>query len=190
MERLATGNGSFASPAPDRSVKRATAGPQRRPPIALRVLAGLLAAGAVVFNAALMLSDRAPRATRRILGGFQRRLSERIDADGRAHLAADEYLPEGDAIIHISVWAVAVILVGMMVWSWRGLAIAALGVFAVSIAIELGQGRFSETRSVENSDILANAAGIAVGVTLTACAYLAWSAVSAALTKFTHDPLR
>ena len=149
----------------------------------LRILAGMLGAGVLLFNAALMLSDRAPRATRRILGGFQRRLSERIDADGRVHLAADEHLPESDAIVHIGVWAVAVILVGLMVWSWRGLAVAAVGVFAVSVAIEIGQGRFSETRSVESGDILANATGTAAGVAVAACAYLAWSTVASALAK-------
>ena len=143
----------------------------------------MLGAGALLFNAALMLSDRAPRATRRILGGFQRRLSERIDADSRVHLAADEHLPESDAIVHIGVWAVAVILVGMTVWSWRGLAVAAIGVFAVSVAIELGQGRYSATRSVESGDILANATGTAVGVAVTACAYLAWSVIAAAFAK-------
>jgi hypothetical protein len=149
----------------------------------LRILAGMLGAGVLLFNAALMLSDRAPRATRRILGGFQRRLSERIDADSRVHLAADEHLPESDAIVHIGVWAVAVILVGLMVWSWRGLAVAAVGVFAVSVAIEIGQGRFSETRSVETGDILANATGTAAGVAVAACAYLAWSTVASALAK-------
>ena len=86
--------------------------------------------------------------------------------------------------MHIGVWAVAVILVGLTVWSWRGLAVSAIGVFAVSVATEVGQGRFSQTRSVESSDILANATGIAAGLAVTACAYVAWSVTAAALTKF------
>ena len=62
--------------------------------------------------------------------------------------------------MHIGIWAVAVILVGLAVWSWRGLALSALVVFASSIAIELGQGPFSDTRSVESDDVLANAVGV------------------------------
>lgn len=141
---------------------------------------------ALIFNAALMLSDRAPRLTRRVLGSFQRRLSERIDADSRIRVAADSHLPEGDAVVHIGVWAVAVVLIGLTVWSWRRLAISAIGILALSIAIELGQGSFSETRSVESSDVVANGTGVAVGVAVTALAYLAWSAVAATITKATH----
>lgn len=144
----------------------------------------------MLFNVALMLSDRAPSVTRRILGGFQRRLSERIDAGGKIHLAADEHLPESDAMVHIGVWAVAVILVGLTVWSWRGLALTAIVVFATSVATEIGQGRFSQTRSVEGGDIVANAIGTMVGVAVTACAYLAWSSAAALISRSRHTAHR
>ncbi len=189
VEHLAArrgGSGYEAPPAEGRPARRRMQRPRSRPPLALRYLAGVLGVAALVFNAALMLSDRSPGLTRRVLGGFQRRLSERIDADSPVRLAADGHLSEGDAIVHIGVWAVAIILFGMMVWSWRWLAVSAIGIFAMSIAIELGQGPLSETRSVESGDVMANATGVAVGIAVTACAYLAWSAIAAALPKSTQ----
>ena len=152
--------------------------PVHRPPIVLRVLVGLVGVASVVFNVAIMLSDRAPGFLRRIFGDAVVRLSERIDANGR--LPAEQ-LPETDAIVHITVWAAATALVALTIWTWRGLVVAALTMLVVSAAVEVGQGVYSSTRKVEIGDALANAAGVTIGATAAAAAYLVWSAVAASL---------
>src|SRR6056297_157284 len=150
--------------------------PRRRPPAAARVLFGISALAMVAFNVALMLSDRAPGALRRVFGDAADRLSERIDAGARV---TTEQLPDSDAVVHIVVWAAATALVALTVWTWRGLAVAAAGVLAASVIVELGQGVYSSTRVVEGTDVLANAAGVLAGAVVAASAYITWSAVAA-----------
>ncbi len=150
----------------------------RRPSAPTRALFGLLGVGVVVFNLALMLSDRAPGFLRRLFGDVVDRMSDRIDQAAR--LPADQ-LPSSDSVVHIAVWGAAMALVGLTVWTWRGLAAAAVGVLTLSIAVEAGQGVYSSTRSVEVSDAAANAAGVAVGTLAAALAYLLWSAGSVLL---------
>ena len=151
--------------------------PVDRPPVAVRAFAALLGVTALLFNALLMLSDRAPGALRRIGGDFVRRLFERIDADA-ADLLADPRLPDSDAVVHIAVWAVAVVLVGWAVWTWIGLAVGAVAVFAASILVEAAQGRWSDTRAVEASDVRANAVGVALGTLFVGLCYITYSALS------------
>jgi len=136
------------------------------------VLFGLLGLGVVLFNVALMLSDRAPGFLRRVFGDAVDRLFERIDAGAR--IPADQ-LPGNDAIVHIAVWATAMALVGLTVWTWRGLVISAVGVLAISVFVEVGQGVYSSSRAVERSDVLANTLGVALGTVAAAMAYLLWS---------------
>jgi hypothetical protein len=141
----------------------------------MRAMFGLLGAGVVVFNVALMLSDRAPSFLRRLFGDAVDRLSDRID---QAPRIPSDQLPSSDALVHIAVWGAATALVGLTVWTWRGLAVAALGVFGLSVVVEVGQGVYSSSRSVEVSDAMANAAGVAVGTVTAAIALLLWSAAS------------
>jgi len=150
--------------------------PRLRPPVAVRVLFGVSATAMVVFNVALMLSDRAPGALRRLFGDAADRLSERIDAGARV---TAEQLPDSDVVVHIAVWAVATALVALTVWTWRGLAVSAAVVLAASVIVELSQGVYSATRVVEGTDLLANAAGVGVGAVAAASAYVAWSAAAA-----------
>ena len=153
--------------------------PRHRPPVGLRVFIAILGLGAVAFNAALMLSDRAPGASRRIGGGIIARLSERLDAGGRpAQLANDPRLPTSDTLVHIGVWGVAMLFVGLAVWSWRGLAVGAAIVFACSAVIEIGQDRYTSTRTFELGDIVANGIGVALGTAVAAGCYLLWSGVA------------
>jgi hypothetical protein len=153
--------------------------PVHRPPVWLRAGFAVLGAGVLVFNALLMLSDRAPSALRRIGGDFVRRLFDRIDASERAtEVLADPRLPESDAIVHVAVWALAVGLVGLAVWTWRGLLVGAVAVFAASLLVEAAQGRWSDTRAVEASDVRANAAGVALGTIAVGVCYSVYSAVS------------
>lgn len=153
--------------------------PRARPPAGLRALAGLLGVGALVSILGLMMSDRAPGLLRRVLGDTVERLSARIDAGGRAAaVAADSRVPESDAIVHVAVWAVAMLLVGLAVWSWAGLVAGAGAAFALGVIIELAQGRVTDTRAVELADVMANGAGVALGVAGAATCYLAWSALA------------
>lgn len=155
--------------------------PRHRPPGALRVAVGLLAGTAVLFNVALMISDRAPGALRRLGGEFVERLSARLDAGDLARLATDPPVADptfagSDAVIHVAVWATAMTLCGLAVWSWRNLAAAAVVLLAGSLVVEIAQGRYTYSRAVEASDVAANAGGVLIGVTVAASCYTAWSA--------------
>lgn len=156
-------------------------GPRHRPPLGVRVFAGLLGVGVLALNAAVMLSDRAPSFLRRVFGDFAGRLSDRIDAGGRpAQIATDPRLPEGDSLVHIAVWGLAIVMVGLAVWTWRGLAVGGVVVFVASIVVEVAQGRYTDTRVVELDDIVANGVGIVLGSLVVAACYLIWSAVAQA----------
>lgn len=151
--------------------------PSSRPPVGLRALFGMVGLAAIVFNASLMLSDRAPGLLRRVFGDAVTRLSARIDANARIPA---EQLPESDAVVHIAVWAAAALLVGLTIWTWRGLLIGALAVLATSAVVEIAQGVYTSSRAVERSDVIANTIGVALGMLLAAVAYVLWS-VGAAL---------
>ena len=153
-----------------------TVRPSSRPPIGLRALFGLLGLAMVMFNVVLMLSDRAPGFLRRVFGDVVVRLSERIDATGRI---PGEQLPETDAVVHLALWASATLLVGLTIWTWRGLLIASLTMLAISALVEIAQGVYSSTREVDPNDAVANATGVALGMLAAALAYLSWSMVAA-----------
>lgn len=155
--------------------------PVRRPPAGVRAVVGVLALGSALFNVALMLSDRAPSLSKRLFGDFAIRLSNRLDAPRRVVGVTDGRTPESDAIVHVGVWAVATVLVGLAVWRWWGLVVAAITVFAFSVFVEVGQGRYSATRAVEMKDVLANGFGVAGGTVACIGCYLAWSAVASVL---------
>jgi hypothetical protein len=154
------------------------ASPVYRPPIALRAFAALCGVAALLFNALLMLSDRAPGALRRIGGNAIRRLFERIDVDGSAAALSDPRLPDSDTIVHVVVWAVAVTLVGWALWTWIGLVVGAAVVFAGSLVVEFSQEDLSDTRHLEASDIAANLTGVVLGVVGVAMCYAAYGAVA------------
>ena len=149
-------------------------GPGGRPFRGLRVLPLLLSLAALAANAVILLSDRAP--------GLFRRLSARIDAEvQRAAGAAgvdvpDRGLraPQSDFDIHVLIWGVAALLVGLAAWSWLSLFMASSTLFASSVVLEMAQGAYSRTRSVQFSDIVGNALGVTVGTGLVAAFALTW----------------
>lgn len=153
-------------------------GVKHRAPIALRGVVALLALGAVLSNVALLLSDRAPGLLRLLFGDFARRLSKRLDTGGRAGDALGARNVGNDSLVHFGLWAVATILIGIAVWSWIGLATSALAISASSLVIEIAQGRYSDTRSVEAKDAFFNLMGIASGTVAVAVLYLGYSAVA------------
>jgi hypothetical protein len=149
-------------------------GPGGRPFRRWRAVPLLLGIGALGINALILLSDRAP--------GLFRRLSLRIDAGvQRAAGAAGVDVPgstlrtpRSDFDVHVLIWGVAALLVGLAAWSWLSLFMASSTLFASSVVLELAQGAYSRSRSVQFSDIVGNAVGVAVGTGLVAVFSLVW----------------
>jgi hypothetical protein len=166
-----------------RIARRGGWGPTDRPPIASRLFAGVLGFGAMLSTVALLLSDRAPGVLSSMFGDRARRLWERIDASERVDLPPGSDLPATDFLVHIAIWAVVTTLVGLTIWGWRSLVIAAAGLAVASGLLELAQGRYAETRAVEARDAVANLLGIGVGLVAVACCYVAWSGVCAAVRR-------
>lgn len=133
-----------------------------------------------------MLSDRAPGLTKQIFGDFAVRLSDRLNRSEQLGTLTEGRNPGNDAIVHIGVWAVATVLVGLALWRWSALAIAAVAIFAASIFIEVGQGRYTSSRAVELSDVAANGTGVALGSLAAAACYVAWSAMSGLVSGLRH----
>lgn len=144
-----------------------------RPSVGVRSVIALLGFGIVVSNAMLLLSDRAPGLLRTLFGDLAQRITDRLDANGTAEAALDARDIGNDSIVHFGLWAVATIVIGLAVWSWAGLAVAALTVAASSLALEVAQGRYSSSRAVEASDAAFNLLGVAAGVTVVSVLYLA-----------------
>lgn len=123
---------------------------------------GLLALGPV------MLSDRAP--------SLFRRASNRIEAYMPSWLTAraNGPLPESDVAVHLVVYAALALLLVLAVWSWRSLLITQLLMLVASIALELSQGVLTVHRSVELSDMVANAIGQGAGVSAGLALFYLW----------------
>ncbi len=162
-------------------------GPTHRPPLALRVFIGFLAVGAGAFNIALMLSDRAPGLSRRLFGDFAQRLADRLNPADRIGTLTQGRNTGNDDIVHIGVWAVAMTLVGLALWKWAPLVIAAVVLFVGSVFVEIAQGRYSSSRNVERSDVIANGIGVAFGVAACILCYLAWSGAAALIQRFRSE---
>lgn len=126
-----------------------------------------------------MLSDRAPGLTRQIFGDFAVRLSDRLDRSERLGPLTEGRNPGNDAIVHIGVWAVAMVLLGLAIWRWAPMILASVLLFVASVFVEIGQGRYSSTRAVELSDVVANGVGIGLGIAACVGCYVAWSALAA-----------
>ncbi len=159
-------------------IGRRRRGPVARPPGVVRLLTALLGVGAATATAALLLSDRAPGVLQAVFGARAQRLWERIDASERVDAPARSELPPTDFLVHVSIWAVLATLVGLAIWSWRGLAVSALVLMAASLGLELAQGRYSTTRAVELNDAVANFLGITVGVLVAVTCYLVVSGLA------------
>lgn len=113
-----------------------------------------------------------------MLGDRVRRLWDRIDASARIDAPAASELPPTDFVVHVAVWAAVTFLVGLAVWSWSGLVVAVVATAVLSAGVELAQGRWSISRSVEFDDAVANVAGVAAGALLAGACYALWSGVA------------
>ena len=170
-----------------RSTRRARWAPRDRPPAVGRAFAGLLGLAALLTTAALLLSDRAPGFLRATFGDRARRLWERIDSGNRVELAAGSEVTQTDFMVHVALWAVVAVLVGLTIWTWRGLVFAVAFLVVGSIGLELAQGRYAPTRNVEGSDVLANVLGIASGATAAAICYSIWSGGATIVRRLRQD---
>lgn len=128
-----------------------------------RFLPILLALGAFAANGVILLSDRAP--------GFLSRVSRRIDtgvsraagATGIDVPGGDLHVPRSDFDVHVVIWAVAALLVGLAMWSWASLLLGNGLVFVGSVGLELAQSAFTTSRTVQLHDLLGNALGVFTG---------------------------
>ena len=127
---------------------------------------------------------------RAIFGDAATRLSDRIDASGRGRAALGAHDVGSDSIVHFGLWAAATVLLGIAVWRWSALAVSAIAVFACSVAIEIGQGRYSTTRNVELRDILFNGLGVAAGTLVVAVLYMTTAAIAEALAGAQRGDIR
>jgi hypothetical protein len=132
-------------------------------------VAAVLAVASLMVNLVLMLSDRVP--------GVLGRLPDRIDAgEGNVSRAVSEVrLPESDAEIHVVVWAITMLLVGLVAWSWRSLAIGVALVLVLSTLVELAQSHVTLTRNTQFGDVVANVVGVSLGLAVAVVLRLAWS---------------
>ncbi len=149
-------------------------GPGGRPFRGWRLVPLLLSIGAFAANAVILLSDRAP--------GLFRRVSARIDAGvsraaGATGVDVSGSVPRSDVDVHVAIWAIAALLVGLAAWSWGSLLLASATVFAASVCLELAQRRFTTSRRVQAADVVANAAGVVCGTCAVVAFALVWRAV-------------
>lgn len=152
-------------------------GPGGRPFRGWRVVPVLLSLVSLAVNVVLLLSDRAP--------GVLSRLSSRIDAG--AHRAAGAAgvnvpggsvrVPQSDFDVHVAIWAVAALLVGLAMWSWASLVVGNAAVLVASAGIELSQQFFSRSRTLQLQDLLGNVLGVTIGTCAVAAFALVWNLV-------------
>lgn len=149
-------------------------GPGGRPFRGWRVVPLLLGLAAFAANAVILLSDRAP--------GLFRRLSTKIDAGvNRAAGAAGVEVPgagvgvpQSDFDVHVAIWAVAALLVGLAMWSWVSLVMGSAAVLLTSAGLELAQQAYTRSRTVQFEDLLGNTLGVVTGTCAVAAFALAW----------------
>lgn len=131
----------------------------------------LLAVAAFAADLAILLSDRAP--------GLFRRIGNHVDAGvaraaGAAGTTPDVRVPQSDFEVHVALWAVAMVLVGLAMWSWLSLFAASAALFATSVVVEGSQHFLTTTRNVQLSDIQGNLTGVLVGTVAVAVYGAVW----------------
>jgi hypothetical protein len=141
-------------------------GPGGQPFARWRPLAVLLALATLAVAAVVLLSDRAPGVLESVSDRVDAQLEERAPEARRAarEAVAGTRAEESDVLAHIGLWAAATALVGLATWSWPSLVAAVVLLVGGSTALELVQEELAPTRITERSDLVANAAGIAVGL--------------------------
>ena len=149
-------------------------GPGGRPFRGWRVIPILLSLGSFTVNAVILLSDRAP--------GVLSRVSSRLDAG--VHRAAGAagvdvpggsvQVPQSDFDVHVAIWAVAALLVGLAMWSWASLVVGSAAVLVTSVGLELAQHFYTRSRHVQFEDVMGNTLGVVTGTCAVALFALVW----------------
>ncbi len=171
-EPQARGQGSTGSPV------SSPLGPGGRPFRGMRAVPLILAVGAFAANAVILLSDRAPGIFRRVGARIDAGVSRAAGATGIDVPGRNVRVPQSDFDVHVAIWGIAAVLVGLGMWSWLSLAAAEGTVFASSVALELSQRVFTTTRTVSLGDVIGNATGVLAGTGVVVVFVLAWRAVT------------
>ena len=131
---------------------------------------------AVATVTALSLSDRTFPVVRRIVSltlavvtPALRRVSDLLHLDPIVGGRPSTGPPLAwDTIGHFAAWMIIGLLAGLLPGRALERVRTAIGLFALSAAVEVGQAHLSFSRSAEMTDLLANGAGLAVGITIGA----------------------
>ena len=119
----------------------------------------LVAVGNALVVGVVLMSDRAP--------GLLDRISRRIDTgSSRAAQLASQARPQSDFEIHIVLWAVVTVLVGLTMWSNGSVLASAILVLTASVVIERAQEAFTLYREMQVGDLVANTIGVLTGLGL------------------------
>ncbi len=119
----------------------------------------LFALGTALVSALVLMSDRAP--------GLLERVSRRIDAgSSRAAQVAAQTRPQSDFEIHIVLWAVVTVVVGLTMWSNRSVLASAIVVLMASVVAERAQEALTLSREMQLSDLVGNTIGVCAGLGL------------------------
>jgi hypothetical protein len=119
----------------------------------------LAAAGTAMVAALVLMSDRAP--------GLLERISRRIDAgSSRAAQVASQTRPQSDFEIHIVLWAVITVVVGLTMWSNRSVLASAIVVLLASVVAERAQEALTISREMQLGDVAGNTIGVLAGLGL------------------------
>lgn len=126
----------------------------------------LIATGFVAVVGVLSFADRAPRASRAILRRIQW-LGQRVERRFGWDFVDRSDVPLAyDTAGHFAMWFLAAALGWWLLHHKTSPLVLGLGLVAVSAGIEVGQGFLSSTRTPDVQDLLANAIGVSVGLTL------------------------
>ena len=149
-------------------------GPGGRPLRGWRIVPMLLSLAVFAANAVILLADRAPGMLSRVGSRIDAGVSRAAGATGLDVPGGEVHVPQSDFGLHVVMWAVAVVLVGLAAWSWLSLFVASGLVLASSVALEGAQGVFTASRRVQLPDLLGNIVGVLLGTCVVAAVALAW----------------
>jgi hypothetical protein len=138
----------------------------------------VLSVGSFAANGLILLSDRAPGLFGRVSSRIDAGVSRAANVTGVDVPGGNVRIPQSDFDVHVVIWAVATLLVGLAAWSWVSLYVVGGSVFLTSVAVELAQKVLTDSRTVQRQDVMANAVGVLCGLGAVSVFALIWSAVS------------
>ena len=135
-----------------------------------RLILGIFAVAMFAIVAVVTsLSDRAPNAIRNARDTqvqITQEIEETFDVDVSAIVDRNDIPFETDDLLHLTGWTIGTILAGFALRRWVRVEELAVLVFAGSVAIEVAQPMYSDTRVFQIGDITTNALGVMCGLTV------------------------